>query len=521
MTLNSLQTTLIYFLFSVRAASSESIYAPVVDLGYAQYQGVFDADLNITSFLGMRYAAAPTGNLRWRAPSPPSAAGGVQLASSDPPPCHQGAFGASPTNPMLVTRAAAETEDCLFLSVYTPALNSTKPLPTIVWIHGGGYVLGGATGFNGVQLLQEANNEAVVVIIQHRLGLFGFLAGQQVKDGGALNVGLLDQDFAFRWVNKNAERALSGNPDHVTIWGQSAGAGAVIQHVVANNGKTQPQLFKAAITSSTFLPSQYKYNDRIPQTLFNEVAAQARCTDSDANALECLRAVDSASLETINLNILLAGFSQTFAFGPVVDGSFITQSPTELLAQGKTNGEILLSMTNSNEGPLFINQTVDYTNVAHYVRELFPLFGDTESAAVASVYESLGPPLEQVDLIMGESIFVCPTYNLLRAFPGASYKGEYAVTPGMHTNDLFYYFSLIILPGYVPFNNTDFRTAFNQGFFSFAAHLDPNDKLVPSITPAWPKWSAAQVEMVFNKTEDDVPMIAAAPTSQALLDRCE
>ncbi|KAJ7134871.1 Alpha/Beta hydrolase protein, partial [Mycena epipterygia] len=485
----------IILLASVRAVNSAA--TPVVDLGYARYQGVVDTNLNITSFLGIRYASPPTESLLWQVPTPPSKVGGVQLASSNPPQCYQGTFGASPANP-LAARDDEESEDCLFLKCL---------LPTIIWIHGGGYVLGSASDYNGAELIQESNGEVVVVVIQYRLGLFGFLAGQQVKEGGALNAGLLDQNFALRWVNKN--NACSGDPERVTIWGESAGAGSVLQHVVAQNGKTEPKLFRAAITSSTFLPSQYKFNDRIPQTLFNDVASQAGCNGT--NAVDCLRAVDAALLQEINLNVIIAGFTGTFTFVPVVDGSFITQSPTDALLKGEVNGDILLSVTNAHEGNLFVNQSVEY-DVAH-----------KESAAVASVYRSLGSPLDQVNAIMGESIFICPTYGLLNAFPGDSYKGEYAVPPALHGDDVFYYFPSFSLPGsQLQFNNTAFINAFTQGFLSFAANLDPNTKLRPSITPVWQKWSlAADAEMVFNRTELGAPWIAAAPTSRALLSRCE
>ncbi|KAJ7134759.1 alpha beta-hydrolase [Mycena epipterygia] len=501
--------TAIIFLASVRAVNSA--ITPAVDLGYAQYQGVVDTNLNITSFLGIRYSSPPTGILRWQAPTPPSKAGGIQLAYSNPPQCYQGVFGASST---------AQSEDCLFLSVYSPALNFTKPLPTIVWIHGGGYALGSAGDYNGAELVQESNREVVVVVIQYRLGLFGFLAGQQVKEDGALNAGLLDQDFALRWVNKNIAK-FGGDPDKVAIWGQSAGAGSVLQHVIAQNGKTEPKLFSAAITSSTFLPSQYRYNDRIPQTLFNDVTTQAGC--NDINVLECLRAVDATLLQQINLDVIIASFTGSFAFVPVVDGSFITQSPTDALAQGKLNGDILLSVTNAHEGNIFVNQSVEY-DVAQYVRELFPLFGAKESAAAASVYRSLGSPLDQVNAIIGESNFICPTYRLLNAFPGDSYKGEFVIPPATHGDDVFYYFPSFTEFGPSPglFNNTAFINAFAQGFLSFAVNLDPNIKLRPSITPVWKKWSlAADAEMVFNKTELGAPWIAAAPTSRALLSRCD
>ncbi|KAF7346479.1 Cytochrome p450 [Mycena sanguinolenta] len=387
---------------------------PIIDLGYAQYQGAVDTNLNITSFLGIR--------------------------------------------------------------IYSPNLNSS--LPTIVWIHGGGYSLGAASFYNGSELVQEANNEVVVVVIQYRLGLFGFLAGQEVKDGGVPNAGLLDQDFALRWVNKNIHK-FGGDPDRVAIWGQSAGAGSVIQHIVARNGKTSPKLFRAAMTSSTYLGYQYKYNSEIPQAVFNLVAAQAGCNGT--SPLNCLRGLDSATLAEINVNLITDAFTGTFMFYPVVDGSFIIQSPTDALAQGKLNTDILLSVTNANEGALFINQTGDY-DVAEYVHNLFPLLGSEDISAVASLYESIGSSTDQLNAILGESSFVCPTYLLLNAFSGKSYKG----------------------------------------FLSFAVNLDPNVKVRPSIAPVWRKWFRdAETEMLFNKTELNTPDIAPVNTSEALLTRCE
>ncbi|KAJ6585081.1 alpha beta-hydrolase [Mycena capillaripes] len=502
-------------LVSVRTVEST---APVVDLGYAQYQGVVDSSLNITAFRGIRYAAPPTGQLRWQAPAPPSKVEGIQQAINDPPQCFQGAFGASLTNP-LTPRDVEQTEDCLFLSVYSPALNSTVALPTIVWIHGGGYALGSASQYNGADLVQESNNEVVVVIIQYRLGLFGFLAGQEIKDDGALNAGLLDQDFALRWVHKNIHK-FGGDPDKVAIWGESAGAGSVVQHVIARNGKTDPPLFKAAITCSTFLPSQYQYNNRVPQTIFNDVATQAGCNGTQP--LDCLRAVDGAKLADINLNVILAGFQGTFTFVPVVDGTFITQSPTDTLRGNKLNGDIVLSVISTNEGIPFIDQTVTY-DVAEYVRNLFPLFGAKESNAVASIYESLGSPLDQVNAIMAESIFKCPTYLLLDAFPGESFKGQYAIPPALHAQDIINFFpSFTGFNTTLIYNNTAFINAYSQSLVSFAVNLDPNDKLRPSITPVWRKWSGAvKTEMLFNRTEGGAPHIAPIRTSSALLKRCE
>ncbi|KAJ6585087.1 alpha beta-hydrolase [Mycena capillaripes] len=504
------------FLTCIHAVDSAA--PPAVDLDYAQYQGMVDTELNITAFRGIRYAAPPTGNLRWQAPAPPSKVDGLQLAVDEPLQCYQGTFGASPTNP-FTARDVEQSEDCLFLSVYSPAVNSTAPLPTIVWIHGGGYVIGSASQYNGADIVQGSGNQVVVVVIQYRLGLFGFLAGQEVKDGGVLNPGLLDQEFALRWINQNIHK-FGGDPEKVTLWGQSAGAGSALQHLIARDGETTPKLFRAVITSSTFLPSQYQYNNRIPRTLSNDIATQAGCNGT--NPLDCLRSVDGATLEEINLKVILAGFVGTLTFAPVIDGVFITQSPTDALLHDKLNADILLSMTNTNEGVIFVDQTVKY-DVAEFVRNLFPLFGAEESNAAAAIYESVGSPLDQVNAIMEESVYTCSTYLLLDAFAGKSYKGQYAIPPALHGQDAINYFpSIDFLNITLIYNNTAFINAFSEVFFSFAANLDPNEKLRPSIVPVWPKWwPTAKTEMVFNKTELDLPHITPAKASSALLKRCE
>ncbi|KAJ7723824.1 Alpha/Beta hydrolase protein [Mycena maculata] len=263
------------------ASSINAQVSPIIDLGYAQYQGTVNTSTNLTTFLGIRYAAAPIDNLRFRAPHPPQNVTGVQQATAEPNECFQATDGASPTNP-LESRdiVVATSEDCLFLSVYYPSDAEgvpEGPLPTLVWIHGGGYVSGAASMYRGTDLINQSNRGIVVVTIQYRLGLFGFLPGAEVKKNGALNSGLLDQDFALRWVNEHISK-FGGDPSKVTIWGESAGAGSVLQHLVANNGQTEPQLFRGAITSSTFLPSQYNYNDPIPESLYSEVVAQTNCT---------------------------------------------------------------------------------------------------------------------------------------------------------------------------------------------------------------------------------------------------
>ncbi|KAF7328399.1 Carboxylic ester hydrolase [Mycena venus] len=502
---------------------------PVIDLGYAKYQGAVDTSTNLTTFLGIRYATAPIG-----------------------------VFSAE-------VRSINQTElqfICVISVSYPSDATGVKPaalLPVIFWIHGGGYLNGGSYQYRGTDIINQSNRGVVAVVIQYRLGVFGFLPGAAVKENGALNAGLRDQDFALRWVNQHISK-FGGDPSRVTIWGESAGGGSVLQHIIANNGKTTPKLFRGAITSSLFLPSQYNYNDRIPEvsgSSFIAVLASWRssycsvklwrrqsmritisryhgnsslCPSCSAatDAMACLRSVDASILETANVAINAAGFYGTWLLVPVIDGEFITQRPSLSLAQGKINGDALLSVTNSFEGNRFVNQSTAATaNATRYALDLWPNFGAEQAAKVGELYAGLGTQIFQTNAIYGESILICPTYYLLQAFAGRSFKGEFAIPPATHTADVLYYFPSIStdLPQVVfppVFDNTTFRNAFAQSFTSFAISLDPNIKVDPTtITPKWSQWASRHTEMLFNKTESNTSVVRTEHTSSTLLERCQ
>ncbi|KAL4259478.1 Carboxylic ester hydrolase, partial [Pleurotus pulmonarius] len=319
-------------LLALLSVASAQAPAPIIDVGNARYQGSVNAATNISSYLGIRYAAAPIGDLRFRAPQNPPTLDGIQQATAEPQQCLQAGSGNSPTNPnpttSLRSRATQDPEDCLFLNVFFPGSTvPTRPLPVVFWIHGGGYVAGGAGSFNGGDLVRESKNGVVTVIIQYRLGIFGFLSSSQVKANGALNAGLLDQEFALKWVQQHISK-FGGDPDRVTIWGESAGAGSVLQHVVARDGMTSPPLFRAAMSSSSFLPSQHPFDGSVPESIFGQVVSQTGCGAS-SDTLSCLRAANVSILQAANVNVNRAGFFGTFVAVPVVDGEFITQRPTQ------------------------------------------------------------------------------------------------------------------------------------------------------------------------------------------------
>ncbi|KXN88643.1 Acetylcholinesterase [Leucoagaricus sp. SymC.cos] len=415
------------------------------------------------------------------------------------------------------------SEDCLFLNVFTPNPNAND-LPVVVWIHGGGYALGSATGFEGFDiydgndLIRAAGGRIVAVTIQYRLGALGFLAGQKVHDEGALNAGLLDQQFAFQWVQRHIHK-FGGNPHQVTIWGQSAGAGSVLLHIVANGGNTQPPLFRAAMTSSASLSSLFRYNDRIPEQIYATFVNATGCSPAK-DSLQCLRNADIKDIQQANIKLGVSAFFGIFTFIPVIDGRLFEKRPTQLLREGKLNGEALLSFTNSNEGFLFVDQNDTAVQVPQYIANLYPTFHDRQITAATAQYKDLGAPLSQVTAIVSESIFLCPAYFLLRAFKNKGFEAELAVPPANHGDDLGYYF-----PGPInrpTLNDTRFIDNFAQSFMNFVMTMDPNKKWDSGNTvPHWDRWSKnGRLEMVFNRTEAGEPVIRSTRTNGDLLERC-
>ncbi|KAF9532662.1 cephalosporin esterase [Crepidotus variabilis] len=522
--------------FASPTDGSSAAALPTVNLGYATYTGgtytdPFTSKIN-TQFLGIRYAAPPTASLRFAAPQKPATISGTQAADKLPAACYQASSGSQPQSPFrqgsqLSARQFSPpvvNEDCLFVNVYIPGnLGDNKSLPVIVWIHGGGYISGSAAD-NGNDLIRASNGGVIAVTVQYRLGVFGFLAGQKVKDGGALNAGLLDQQFALQWVQANIQK-FGGDPQKVTIWGESAGAGSVIQHIVANGGETDPPLFRAAITSSTFLPSQYFYNDRIPEALYTQTVAAAGCSKAK-DTLQCLRTVNIVTLENANNVINQSGFYGTFTSVPVVDGVFITERPSVLIKDGRVNGNAYLGITNIDEGSPFVNQTLPVvapTTPLLYAANLFPDLSLPQALAVSKEYSTIGTTLQQANAMMTDSIFLCPTYYLLQAFEQkGAYKGEFAIPPGTHGSDYVYYFpnGKTMTPA---FNNQPFIKAFSQSFANFWLGLNPNIKWDPSnITPAWKAWtSSSKTEMHFGQTSSSMPDIRPITSSDALLNRCD
>ncbi|KAL1751678.1 Alpha/Beta hydrolase protein [Schizophyllum commune] len=522
-----------------------SVPGPIVDLGYAAYEGSFDPVSNVTQFLGVRYAAPPTGENRWRPPQPPLHEEGILKATEPAPTCLQGLWGVAKSAPAFARgektaektvllhptamyanfTTAPASEDCLFLNVYTSGefeAQAHVPKPVLVWLHGGGYFGGSAIGYHGNDgydgkyPLQRAAGGLVVVVPQYRLAMFGFLPGKEVHEAGAANAGLLDQQFALRWIQDNIHK-FGGNPSDVTIWGESAGGGSVYQHIVANGGQTNPPLFNAAIMGSTFLPPQYYVDDDVPEAIYDEVLKQTGCRN-----LDCLRKLGIDVLQKLSADICVSAFSNTHPFAPVIDRTFIREAPQQAVAEGRINGKHLLAVTNANEGELFMtafrqsNETLD---ISFWLHNTYPKIKDEDVKRATELYAGLDP-IDQARLMYADISFLCPTYNALRAF-NKPYRAVYAVNPALHAFDVGHYFPDMYNLFPKTYDNADFDAAFASIFTNFALAKDPNVKIAEDITPAWAPWTEEEpVEMIFGATEEGAPDVHAATTDKLALERC-
>ena len=304
------------------------------------------ADPDVVAFRGIPFAAPPVGELRWRPPAAVVPWDGVRDAGEAGPICVQGAGG------------PATSEDCLFLNVWAPT-ETAEPLPVLYWIHGGGYTGGsGSTSiYDGARLAAEG---AVVVTINYRLNVFGFLAhpalSAESPHGAAGNYGLLDMVAGLEWVRDNIA-AFGGDPDRVTIFGESAGAGAVMSVMVMPQSKG---LFHRAIAQSNWIhgwdrPLQGDTAVLTPAEAQGvSVGAALGAGDLDAEAaLAAMRAAPArAVLEAIGAGAGSPFLRTGYVWAPNVDGWAIPDDPLAMYAAGRQHPVPLVVGMNGNEGSL-------------------------------------------------------------------------------------------------------------------------------------------------------------------------
>lgn len=291
-------------------------------------------------FLGIPYAAPPVDDLRWAAPRPVTPWKTPRDARKFAPNCPQSAtaFG-----------VGSENEDCLYLNIFTPAPSFRhRPYPVMIWLHPGAFQYGLGDDFIPNQLLEK---DVIVVTLNYRLGALGFLAhpgltGESSKQASG-NYGLLDQQAALRWIRRNIAR-FGGNPDNVTLFGQSAGGASVSVHLASP--LSRGLFHRAIVQSGAYTLTQPTLAEA--EAAGVEFATAVGCSDQ---SLECLRALPVATL-------LANARPSTLGYLPTVDGHVLNDSVLNAFATGRFNKVPVLTGATQDEYRLFVPLFFDFVS---------------------------------------------------------------------------------------------------------------------------------------------------------------
>ncbi|KAM7185124.1 Alpha/Beta hydrolase fold [Naviculisporaceae sp. PSN 640] len=496
---------------------------PIVDLGYELHQALsYNSTSQVYKFQNIRYAQAPVGELRFRAPVPPKTNRTMIETGAETRTCPQGVprwqaavsgvMGkfydpAVPFNLTIWEDAvrnapqpnadfnAASSEDCLFLDVHVPRTvlkcagkasskgrKKGKGAPVLVWIHGGGYVLGSKSGtpapsFNPHGLMWHAGlgsstsaspspeNNIIFVAINYRLGAPGFLSSTDSnfsREGGTPNAGILDQRLALEWIQKHIH-LFGGDKDRVTVMGESAGGGSILIHMAAYGGKTGPAPFKNAIPQSpAFMPTFAQ-----PETAYRQFLSLLNVTSLS----EARRLPSSAIIAANEAQIALYAPKNNYIFGPVIDGSngYIPAPVSSLLREGKFDTNVaVLAGHNSFEGGIFFDPEV--TSDEHFRPWLERSIPGLRNKEVDHLVDVLYPAVYDspetrgyVDVqprqmaLWGEAVIDCnfvmignalASVNKVQRGEGKSWAYQFAVKPGFHIQDTKYVFNDPTSPAY-------------------------------------------------------------------------
>ena len=305
---------------------------------------------SVSKFLGVPFAAAPVGELRFKAPEPPLAwKPNVLQAKAHGHFCLQS--GEYEYWYRMYSQNFSYSEDCLYLDVYTP--NVSLSLPVLFYIHGGAYNGGAAVTFPSDILALQG---VVVVVIQYRLGPFGFLTtGDSAAPG---NFGMLDQVEALKWVKENIDN-FGGDPSKVTIFGESAGASSVTLHLLS---PLSEGLFHQAIAESGVDLSSFAIQSTTLGLWFaKELAQNLDCTTSDHSAMiSCMREKKGAEIQEASGKVNYP-FTNVLMWAPVVDKIFLFDTPRNLREKGEFKKVKLMISFNSHEGGYYVGLTARST----------------------------------------------------------------------------------------------------------------------------------------------------------------
>jgi para-nitrobenzyl esterase len=415
---------------------------------------------DVKAFKGIPYARPPVGPLRWKTSQPVEAWEGVRQCTEYGSACPQQDLYAA-----LGIDLGKQSEDCLYLNVYTATKSASEGRPVMMWIHGGGNI-GGASHhpwYDGEALAREG---VVVVSINYRVGIFGYFAhpllSKESPNNVSGNYGLLDQIATLKWIQKNI-KAFGGDPGNVTIFGQSAGAVNVSYLMASPFAKG---LFHRAIAESGSALGAGP-NRHLRNLLFGNEPMEKQ-GERIAKDLGCAEATDPlTALRALSAEKLLEGskpvmFPPGNTFGPVVDGWVLPVDTITIFEQGKQSLVPLIAGSNADEGTIFVPKA-PFDNVEAYrgsVKTAYGKFADD----ILTMYPANEPQgiRKAMCNTLGDRSFVAGARRLVRAMEKTGAKaylyhhttiwpGPLAALGAFHGGELPFVFNNIERLKKVPF----------------------------------------------------------------------
>ncbi|KAF8272598.1 carotenoid ester lipase precursor [Lactarius quietus] len=508
------------FAFCAAAATVwASSTSPSVILDQGTFTGTTANGTN--KFLGIPYAQPPVGDLRFRLPVAPPPYVGQYNATTFGLSCPQQEPHLNLSAPILSglpnvtleyledigTPATLPTgEDCLTVDVITPAdATPCSELPVVVWFFGGAFEYGSPETTDGTVIVSrsiELGKPLIYVSLNYRVSAMGFLASQEVKNAGVANIGLWDQRMALRWV-QNYIYAFGGDPDQVTIWGQSAGAISVSLQMLVNGGDTDG-LFHAAFMQSGSPPpvSDIVTNG---QPHYDFLVQGTNCSDTP-DTLECLREVSfEVLMDAINeISTVFSYSSLSLAFQPYADGVLLADNPQKLVRGGKVANIPIVLGEVDDEGTLFSFSQTNVTSDADLrayltqyfminvtsveldkVLELYPQDPSLGSPYNTSTQNALTPEFKRIAAILGDLVFQSSRRSLANVVSGKQNTWSYLskrlkLLPYLgsaHGSDVPIIYGGEDLTNYLIF---------------FVTNLNPNDGSLPY----WPQYTTSSRQVL-------------------------
>jgi para-nitrobenzyl esterase len=474
--------------------------------------GTLNADHTVRIFKGIPFAAPPVGELRWKPPQPPLGWKGIRQADKFGSPCPQtNVFGD------IYFREAQPSEDCLSLSIWIPAQPASAKLPVIVWFYGGGFVAGSNSEprYDGENLARKG---VIIVSPNYRLGVFGFLShpelSNQSEHHASGNYGLLDQVAALHWVVSNIA-AFSGDVHNITIAGESAGSLSVSALMASPLSKN---LFQKAIgESGAFFPSRSSGSLQLKPL--------AETAQFGLKFAESLGASSVAQMRSKPADELLQAAAQKdrgFAFGPNIDGYFLSTDMRTIYEQGAQSHIPLLAGWNADEGKMSILLAPQKPTAKSFAEQAQARFGD-QASEFLKLYPAATDEgaLVSAEALAGDDFIAFSTWKWtdIQAKTGDAPVYQYrfeqipAVQPGKmigsvpasqagarHAGEIQYVFETLKSEEAVPWTADDFKVSDEMATYwtNFAKSGNPNGNGLPD----WPPYNSQDGYQVMHLRGD-------------------